>query len=226
MGTSDGSAAATAAATAGKAFRLVVGFLSLAEGEPGDHQGTDGVDAADAGEGIAGAGSQQGHRQVKAGAGAGGVGQDGGGAEGGADLDLGLDQEPHEGDGDEGNDDAPEGGLGRMPLEQRQQGGNHQPPRQQVERPAGDAERPLFELVAGLTPGGADAADHVPDADSGDYLHEGIDPEAEQGEGFVGGAEPDGESAFNKVVDDGEQREKTGAVIQTGGAGPNRTGTG
>ncbi len=50
-----------------------------------------------------------------------------------------------------------------------------------------------------------DADDHGEDAGSGHDFDEGVDAKAKEGEGFILGAEVDGNQPFDQVVEDGEE---------------------
>ena len=133
-----------------------------------------------------------------------------------ADAALGGDQRPHDGDGNERNNQAGQGGFWFVTGEQVEQGGDQQAGGQQVEAGAGDAQGGDLEGGAGGVRVALDSQRHGDDAQAGDDLDEAVDAETEQGEGFILHAKEDGNDTFHQVVEHGEDAQQQCGAVKAG----------
>ncbi|MFO0006274.1 MAG: hypothetical protein ACK559_34645, partial [bacterium] len=146
----------------------------------------------------------------EAGPGAGGVHAEGGAVERRRCGDLGPPQEAHEAAADGADDDAGHGARGmRAGRELRQGAGGHAGGEDQKERTL-DLRGPPLDLAARGGAAGGGWPKGPEHHRGGAHLHGCIDAEAEQGEGLLRGAEPDGDTALDDVPGDGGEGEPTG----------------
>lgn len=128
-------------------FCLFKRFLPFPKAKPGDCKSTNGIDTADMSEFIADACNEEHDRELQTGACTCGIGQDVLGVELFPNFDFVVDQEPHCGNGDDGNHDAPESGIWFVSSVKIDRCGDCKTDEKNIEARTGDLKCCLLELV-------------------------------------------------------------------------------